>query len=118
MAQVRELKLKYLKGEEAGKCQTCQTSTLMPWSEFSHKTAAGMGGANDKGGNVQEDNGTYSCKCCHAFIEQDREAFQEHQNSPANISNGLPVYFTAPVKERLQAWRRKWFNNPTLGAKA
>jgi len=118
MAQVREMKLAYLRGENEGKCQLCRDSITMDRSDFSHKTAAGMGGAGDKGGQVQEANGTYSCRCCHAFIEQDREAFNEHQASPANISNGLPVYFTAPVKERLKAFRAKWYNIQPKGANA
>lgn len=126
MAQVREFKAKYVDefndpaapklvdGAVAAPCQTCRDLVGINRSEFSHKVAAGMGGAGDVGGNVSDKNGTYSCSCCHAFIEQDREAFEQHRDSPANISNALPVIFTTPVLWRLNAFRKKWYNNPNL----
>ena len=101
----------YYNGDQpAVPCQTCAWLTPINEADFSHKKAAGMGGAGDKGGVVSADNGTYSCRCCHDFIEQDIEARDEHQLSPATIENGLKVEFSEPVLDRALAWRRKWYN--------
>lgn len=102
----------YIEGAHAVPCQTCRDPVPLHRSEFSHKKAAGMGGAGDEGGRVSNKNGTYSCRCCHGFIEQDRQAKDEHEASPANISNTLTVEFSAEVQERYKIWRGKWFNTP------
>lgn len=95
-------------------CQTCQDSVPINESDFSHKKAAGMGGAGDKGGLVEASNGTYSCRCCHDFIEKNMDARAEHQLSPATIENCLKVEFSPAVRARWEAWRRHWFNLPEV----
>lgn len=123
MDQVAEHKMNYLAmcaeiagGQEyigsipAAPCQTCQDLIPVNQADFSHKRAAGMGGAGDEGGRVSATNGTYSCRCDHAFIEQDQQARDEHRLSPANIENGLRVEYSPAVTERLKAWRKKWYN--------
>lgn len=122
MMQVASFKMRYLEeavdparpdyvdGCLAAPCQVCGFLTPINRAEFSHKVAAGMGGAGDEGGQVSPKNGTYSCACCHAFIEQDREAFNEHQDSPASCDNVLKVEFTAEAAARHSAWRARWFN--------
>lgn len=102
----------YIGGEPAGPCQTCGDLVALNAADFSHKNPAGMGGAGDEGGRVHAGNGTYSCRCCHAFIEQDRQAFTEHQQSPATIANGLKVEFTQATLIRAMTWRLKWFGVP------
>lgn len=122
MEQVLQHKLDYLKmveeargfsvyvnSQPAAPCQTCQDERPISQADFSHKTAAGMGGAGDVGGIVSADNGTYSCRCCHDFIEQDLEAKNEHKNCAATISNGLQVKFSDEVSARLTFWRRRWY---------
>jgi hypothetical protein len=98
----------YINDQPAAPCQTCQDLTAINQADFSHKKAAGMGGAGDVGGKVLASNGTYSCRCCHSFIEQDIEARDEHELCAANMENGLKVEFSAPVIERYKAWRIKW----------
>lgn len=104
----------YVGGQPAAPCQTCKDLVPINEADFSHKRAAGMGGAGDRGGLVEANNGTYSCRCDHAFIEQDQEARDEHQLSSANIENGLQVEYSAPVWARLDAWRQRWYNLPQI----
>lgn len=99
----------YIHDMPAAPCQTCQDLTPINLADFSHKKAAGMGGAGDEGGMVQASNGTWSCRCCHRFIEQDIQARDEHQACEANMENGLKVEFSAPVIDRYKLWRRHWY---------
>lgn len=102
----------YLGDFPAAPCQTCTDLVAVNMADFSHKKAAGMGGAGDEGGLVLASNGTWSCRCDHAFIEQDQEAREQHRLSPANMENGLKVEFTKEVEERRLDWRRRWHNIP------
>lgn len=102
----------FINGDPTAPCQACGDDLTINHADFSHKRAAGMGGAGDRGGLVEASNGTYSCRCCHAFMEQDQEARDEHQLSPATIENGLQVEYSEPVRSRLDAWRRRWYNLP------
>lgn len=125
MAQVVEHKMNYLAmtaeasgGQEyidgipAAPCQIYEDVIPINKADFSHKKAAGMGGAWDQGGQVQASNGTWSCRCCHAFIEQDIEAKSQHEASEATIENGLKVRFSPSVVERWIVWRKRSYNLP------
>lgn len=101
----------YVHEMPAAPCQTCGDLIPINEAQFSHKKAAGMGGAGDVGGLVLASNGTWSCACCHGFIEQDIEARDQHQDCEANMENGLKVEFSAPVAERWKVWRSRWFNS-------
>lgn len=116
MQQVAAIKREYLKhnggwimNRRAAPCQLCQRwIALGEASDFSHKEPAGMGGAGDKGGIVDPKNGCWSCRCCHDFVEQDKEAHAEMKASPANMADGGYVEFSPAVRLRHRAWIGRW----------